>query len=274
MKKLCLCIFFALLVSRIWAVRVDSLAVYSAGMKKDVKVVAVLPDRALHGEACPVLYLLHGYGGNEKSWITIKPELLRMAERDGIIVVCPDGRNSWYWDSPTHPDSRYETFVADELVHYVDSHYATIAQRSGRAIAGLSMGGHGALWLAIRHKSVFGAAGSTSGGVDIRPFPDNWEMKTQLGPEKTNQRLWDDHTVITQLDSIRNGDLALIIDCGADDFFLKVNLSLHRQLADRGIAHDFIVRPGAHTLEYWNNSIDYQWLFFRKYFSGYRGPQQ
>ena len=63
----------------------------------------------------PTLYLLHGHGGNAFTWPTIKPELPQMADRDGIIVVCPDGEASWYWDSPLRPESQFETFVAREL---------------------------------------------------------------------------------------------------------------------------------------------------------------
>ena len=100
-----------------------------------------------------------------------------MADTYGVIIVMPDGGfDSWYYDSPVEPTYRYETFVARELVEYIDSHYRTKAEPSARAIAGLSMGGHGALYLAIRHQNVFGAAGSLSGGVDIRPFPDNWNI--------------------------------------------------------------------------------------------------
>lgn len=126
------------------------------------------------------------------------------------------------------------------------------------------------MWLSIRHKDVFGAGGSISGGLDIRPFPDNWDMKKQLGEEKQNQARWDAHTAITQLDKIKNGDLALIIDCGTDDFFYEVNCQFHEALLQRGINHDFISRPGVHDGRYWNNSLDYQWLFFKKYFDGYR----
>ena len=128
------------------------------------------------------------------------------------------------------------------------------------------MGGHGALWLAIRHKDVFGAGGSTSGGVDIRPFPKNWEMSKQLGEYETDSALWDQHTVITQIDKITDGDLALIIDCGEKDFFLEGNKALHKVLLEKNISHDFITRPGAHNGQYWNNSIDYQILFFDKFF--------
>ena len=160
----------------------------------------------------------------------------------------------------------YETFVSSELVKYIDEHYKTIADRKGRAITGLSMGGHGAMWNAIRHKDTFGAGGSTSGGVDIRPFPLNWEMAKQLGEFAHNKKSWDEHTVINQIDKIENGDLAIIIDCGESDFFLNVNKDLHNRLLARKINHDFITRPGGHTGKYWNNSIDYQILFFDKFF--------
>ena len=149
---------------------------------------------------------------------------------------------------------------------YTDKNYATIPEKKGRAITGLSMGGHGALWLAIRHKDIFGAGGSTSGGVDIRPFPKNWEMSRQLGDYEADSALWDQHTVITQIDKITDGDLALIIDCGEKDFFLEVNKALHKALLEKNISHDFITRPGAHNGQYWNNSIDYQILFFDKFF--------
>lgn len=254
------------------AAQVDTVMVESRAMNKGVKVVYVVPDKALGGQAqaCPVIYLLHGYGGEAKSWITIKPELPRIADEKGIIFVCPDGKNSWYWDSPLNPAYRYETFVSSELIEYTDRHYQTVASRQGRAITGLSMGGHGALWNAFRHKDVFGAAGSTSGGVDIRPFPQNWEMSRQLGEFAANKKRWDEHTVINQIDKIQNGDLAIIFDCGESDFFLEVNKDLHKRLLGRGIDHDFITRPGVHNLSYWNNSIDYQILFFEKFFSNHK----
>lgn len=250
------------------AAQVDTVMVESCAMNKGVKVVYVVPDKALGGQAqaCPVIYLLHGYGGEAKSWITIKPELPRIADEKGIIFVCPDGKNSWYWDSPLNPAYRYETFVSSELIEYTDRHYRTVASRQGRAITGLSMGGHGALWNAFRHKDVFGAAGSTSGGVDIRPFPQNWEMSRQLGEFAANKKRWDEHTVINQIDKIQNGDLAIIFDCGESDFFLEVNKDLHKRLLGRGIDHDFITRPGVHNSAYWNNAIDYQILFFEKFF--------
>ena len=71
---------------------------------------------------------------------------------------------------------------------------------------------------------------------------------------------------MSQLNKLKNGNLALIIDCGYDDFFFSENEELHRRLLEQKIDHDYIVRPGGHTWSYWNNSIDYQILFFSKFF--------
>lgn len=258
-----------LFVSWVQAARLDTLKVKSPSMRGQVfEVLAVVPDGALKpvNNNFPVLYLLHGYGGNAFSWITIKPELPEIADKNGIIIICPDARNSWYWDSPVDASSCFETFVAVELVKCIDEYYPTIAHKRGRAIAGLSMGGHGAMWLALRHKGIFGAAGSMSGGLDIRPFADKWEIKKQLGEKSAHPDRWNQYTVINQIDKINKGDLALIIDCGYDDFFFKVNQAFHDKLLQQKIAHDYLIRAGAHTSDYWNNALDYQILFFKKYF--------
>lgn len=265
MKRLIVVLAALLVVVCTRAAKVDTVLVKSPSMQKDIKTVVVLPDAAAQ-KACPVIYLLHGHGGNYATWISVKPNLPQIADEKGIIFICPDGENSWYWDSPLHANVRYETFISSELINYVDQHYKTVARREGRAITGLSMGGHGAMWNAIRHSDVFGAAGTTSGGVDIRPFPKNWNMSDQLGEEASNQSVWDAHTVINLVPSMKKGQLALIIDCGYDDFFLEVNKNFHEALLKQGIDHDFLLRPGAHNGDYWNNSIDYQILFFQKYF--------
>lgn len=267
-RNLWLAIFLTLPLA-VFGSRVDTLMVKSPSMNKKVKTIVIIPDKALgaNAKACPVIYLLHGYSGNADAWPGLKPDLPQVADEKGIIFVSPDGKNSWYWDSPKDPSYRYETFVAKELVSYVDANYKTIADRRGRAITGLSMGGHGGMWLSIRHKDVFGAGGSMSGGLDIRPFPKNWEMDKQLGDYDSNKQIWDEHTAINLIPTLNNGELAIIIDCGIDDFFFQVNKNFHDKLVERKIDHDYIVRPGAHTGEYWNNAVDYQILFFEKYFN-------
>lgn len=245
-----------------------STPVYSASMQTNIDNLVILPGdyRPETDTVYPVLYLLHGHGGNYRSWLAVEPELPRLATEKGIIIVCPDGKKSWYWDSPVDSTLRYETYVSRELVDYIDRHYATRPTPAGRAIAGFSMGGHGALWLAMRHPDVFGACGSMSGGVDIRPFPDNWNMSKSLGPYRENPERWDRHTVINLLPQVKPGVPAVIFDCGTDDFFYPVNEALHKKMLELGLPHDFISRPGAHTHAYWNNALAYQLVFFDKFF--------
>lgn len=129
-----LCLLWSVLP--FYAAQVDTLMVKSPSMNKEVQVVVVVPDIALGKKSvdCPVIYLLHGFGGNAKTWIGIRPELPQIADEKGIIFVCPDGKNSWYWDSPKNKDYRYETFVSSEMINYVDKHYKTIADRRETAL--------------------------------------------------------------------------------------------------------------------------------------------
>ena len=276
MKRLLLLpITLLLCIVSLCAQQVDTVTIHSK-MGHDLKNVVILPQSYTQGDArYPVVYLLHGCGDNYASWLGIKPELPQLASQYNFIIVCPDGMvNSWYWNSPLNKDMQFEDYISDEVIRYVDSHYRTIADRSARAISGLSMGGHGAMWNAIRHRDVFGAAGSTSGCLDIRPFPTNCKMKHQPGEFAANKKLWDEHTAIHLCPPLKDGDLAIIIGCGVDDFFLEINRRAHQSLLDHNIKHDYIERPGAHNHTYWNNSIEYQLLFFHKFFNQAKEPKK
>ncbi len=237
----------------------------SKSMSKTVPTLIVLPssyDENLT-KRYPVLYLLHGFGGNHLTWYRIRPDIQKLASLFDMIVVCPDGfKSSWYWDSPIDPSVKYETFVSKELVEYIDSKYRTNASRKGRAITGLSMGGHGGLWLGFRHQDVYGACGSMSGGVDIRPFPKNWEMAKRIGDSVTNSQNWENYTVINQLHLLTPNSIRIAFECGVDDFFYQVNENLHKELLYRKIPHDYTVRPGKHNSQYWKNALPYQMYFF------------
>jgi S-formylglutathione hydrolase FrmB len=262
-----LALFFILQTQAVLAATVDTVNTYSQAMKKTIKAVVIKPAGYDGSNALPVVYLLHGYGGNYTDWVKKVNAVQQQADQFNMLIVCPDGGiGSWYWDSPADPSFRYETYVSKELVSWIDEHYKTIRDRPGRGITGLSMGGHGALYLAIRHQDVFGAAGSMSGGVDIRPFPNNWDMAKRLGAYAQEPARWESHTVINQLHLLTGKSLALMIDCGTEDFFYKVNLNLHEQLLYRNIPHDFVTRPGAHNWNYWSNAVLYQMLFMHEYF--------
>ena len=245
---------------------VFELAVPSPSMNKKVPVVVVLPESYKNGgeKRYPVIYLLHGHGGNHFTWLRIRPDLAKLASRFSVIFVCPDGfKSSWYWDSPVDKSVKYETFVSKELVEYIDANYRTNASPKGRAITGLSMGGHGGLWLGFRHQDVYGACGSMSGGVDIRPFPRNWGMASRLGTIAEHPENWDNYTVMTQLDLLKPDSAPRIaFECGVDDFFFGVNEKLHAELLKRKIPHDYTTRPGKHNSAYWKNALPYQIYFF------------
>lgn len=258
----------ALCANQVHAATVDTVSTYSASMKKTIKAVIIKPDSYEKGKIYPVVYLLHGAGDIYSGWIKKAPTVVLAADTYQQIIVCPDGNvTSWYFDSPVNPAWKYETYITKELVPWVDAHYQTIKDRKGRAITGLSMGGHGALYLAFKHQDLFGAAGSMSGGVDIRPFPKNWKIEEKLGSYAENPGNWEKNTVVNLLHLLTPNSLSIIIDCGKDDFFYKVNMNLHDQMLERNIAHDFIIRPGSHTWPYWENAVKYQMLYMSLYFN-------
>lgn len=269
MKKTVYTFFLLFIAFAVQAAKVDTLQVFSPSMQKNIKTCVVVPDNYKKSKkAFPVVYLLHGYSGNYGSWAKDFKELGKQVDQYGFIVVGVDGNySSWYFDSPIDPSFKYETYVVKELVPFIDKQYRTIADRKARAISGLSMGGHGALYLSFKHQDVFGAAGSMSGGVDFRPFPENWDIKKRLGPITEFPENWNQNAVTNMLDLVKDNKLKLIIDCGVDDFFMKVNRELHAKMLDMKINHDYIERPGEHNLKYWENSLKYQLLFFHDFFN-------
>ena len=253
----------------------DTIEVMSQAMGRTIKNVVTLPDTyfAIDEDTenirYPVIYLLHGAYGCYSDW-SKKADLHRLANRYGVIIVCPDGQDSWYFDSPIDPTMQFETYVSKELVKYIDSHYPTFDNRYMRAITGLSMGGHGALFLAFRHPDVFWSCGSMSGNMDISPYPDKWHIKDRLGEQAKNPQRWRDHSVCNLVEQVKNCPLKpaqnIIIDDGLNDIFINNNIALHEQLVEAGIDHDFTVRPGRHSWDYWVNSLDYHMMFFDKAF--------
>ena len=246
----------------VFAFNQEEVYVPSESMSKSVPVTIITPDSYSDGYNMPVIYLLHGFGDNHMKW-SVGGHVGKLADFFQVIVVMPDGGySSWYFDSPVMPEYKYETFIAKELVSYVDSHYKTLADRGQRAITGNSMGGHGAMYLAFRHQDVFGNAGSLSGGVDIRPFSDKWQISSRLGPIDTCVQNWEENTVVNMTHLLSPGSLNIVFDCGTEDFFYDVNLTFHIKLLEGKIPHDFYSRPGKHCWDYWFNSIRYHFLFF------------
>jgi S-formylglutathione hydrolase FrmB len=215
----------------------------------------------------PVVYLLHGYSGNYSNWITKVPDLTTYSDEYNLIIVCPDGAYaSWYFDSPVNDAMHYETYIGVEVPHYIDSAYRTIADKNHRAITGLSMGGHGALFIAWRHPESFSVAGSMSGGVDLKESVHRFEIEKVLGDTLQNSANWFNNSVLNIVEKQPTSPLSLIIDCGVDDIFIAGNRRLHQKLLSLKIPHEYIERPGTHSWEYWKYSVQFQLLFFKKLF--------
>ena len=268
MKKLHYTLFLVLLFFSAQAAQVDTIQVFSASMNKNIKTCVIVPDNYKKSKKkFPVVYLLHGYSGNYGTWVKSFKEVLQQVDRYGFIAIGVDGNySSWYFDSPIDPTFKYETYIIGELVPFIDKKYKTIASREGRAISGLSMGGHGSLYLSLKHQDVFGAAGSMSGGVDIRPFSEKWDIKNRLGAITDFPENWEKNTVVNLIELNQNNNLKLIIDCGVDDFFIDVNRELHQKMLALKIDHDYIERSGKHNIDYWENSLKFQLLFFYNFF--------
>lgn len=244
---------------------VDTVSIYSKAMNKEYKCVVIKPDQ-FKSFAVPVVYLLHGYGGWYSNWITRVPELKDYADRYQLMIVCPEGLNSWYFDSPVDSTYRFETYISKEVPEYVDSHYLTIKDRKARAITGLSMGGHGGLFLGIRHADLFGACGSMSGGVDLNYSRSKFEVAKRIGDTVNYADNWRTYSVIDLVEHMGKDTAAMIIDCGYNDIFYKDNHALHEKMIQLKIPHEYTERPGKHDWTYWKNSIQYHLLFFRNYF--------
>jgi len=263
---LVLCLFSYCLAS---AATVDTVDIYSPSMRKKIKCVVITPDAYKDKKLrFPVIYMLHGLTDSYAYWVQDIPNIKDAADRYKQILVCPDGGyDSWYFDSPIDSTRRYETHIYKEVIPYIDTHYRTLADRRHRAITGLSMGGHGSLYMALRHTNVFGAVGSTSGVVDFTPFKSvEAGMQDIIGDTIKYAQNWVDMTVFNMIDKYPADSLSIIIDCGMEDYFLQVNRNFHEKMRRLNIPHDYIERPGGHVNAYWQNAIEYQLLFFSKYF--------
>lgn len=248
------------------AAKVDTVAVASKNIVSPAKVVVITPDSSDDTQRFPTVYILHGFSGCYSDWTKKRTDLPDLADKYGMVMVMPDGRDSWYWDSLNDSTMHMESYFTQELVPFIDANYPTLRDSKQRAITGLSMGGHGAMWYAMRHSDIWGNAGSMSGGVDIRPFTDRWAIKRAIGSYEEHPEEWEKHTVINLVPNLTPGQLNITFDCGVDDFFAGVNRDLHQALLDNKIPHDYSERPGKHSWDYWKNSILFHLLYFNEQF--------
>jgi S-formylglutathione hydrolase FrmB len=295
--------------------KVSTQRFHSEALGVDKDYVLYLPASYDSGKHFPVFYYLHGLTGKETDWLH-GGKLDEAADQLGLdaIVVMPDGDDGWYTDAVTPVDyaqcmkdgtglfipgmqpkdktcvhdRKYETYIIKDLVGEIDAKYHTIASRDGRAIAGLSMGGFGALELGMRHPDMFSAAASHS-GVDALlyagPHPyvagkeeigtdvSKWGASAQIaeigtwvrgifGPDLAN---WQAHDPAALAQKLEPGKLALYLDCGTeDDFALQDGAQyLHDVLKARKIDHAFFLGPGGHNFGFWKPRLPESLKFLR-----------
>lgn len=257
----------------LFAAEVDTVTISSKAMQKDIKAVVIKPSTyEKSANRFPVVYLLHGYSGNFSNWITKVPQLKKLAEDNQVLIVCPDGDTaSWYFDSPVKQQMKYETYIGKEVPAFIDARYKTIPHREARAITGLSMGGHGAMFIGYRHAQTFGGIGSMSGAVDLEGLKKSRLIYNILGDTTSNGKYYEDFNVLNIVKNFPADSVAIIIDCGVDDFLFDANQKLHEELLRLKTPHDYIERPGKHDWPYWANAVEYQLVFFRNYFDKMTG---
>jgi S-formylglutathione hydrolase FrmB len=236
---------------------------------KVLPYIVVLPNDydqpSAKAKRYPVLYLLHGLTGHYDNWTT-RTKLSDYSAQYSMIIVTPEGRDGWYTDSATVPTDKYETYILDELIPDVQHRYRTVETRTGRSIAGLSMGGYGALKFGVKHPEMFAFAGSLSGALgaaswtesDLRGLEAIWRsLALVFGPSDNPMRSANDlHKLYRDLPVERIPELPYVyLDCGTEDRLLKTNRDLADILVARKIPHEYRQLPGGHSWPYWDAQV-------------------
>lgn len=228
------------------------------------------PDYDSSDRSYPVVYLLHGYSDDETGWIqfgeanSIADKGIASGDFSSCIIVMPDGKVSWYVNSADGNDPWEDMFI-QEFIPFIESEYRIRSKKEFRAIAGLSMGGNGALLLSMRNTDLFSTCVAMSAGTFTdeeiigNDQYDNY-FKDIYGEKPKNgvSEHWKANSPLHLLDNVDKKELRSIrwyIDCGDDDFLYKGNSALHVKMKDLGIPHEYRVREGAHTWSYWRTGL-------------------
>jgi len=245
--------------------QVQTLELNSKLLKRKVFFTVILPAEYLSpsasGRVFPVIYLLHGLSGHFDNW-TGKTSLVKYFAGMNAIAVIPEGADGWYTDSATKADDKFESYIVEEVVPEVDHRYRTIREGRGRSIAGLSMGGYGAIKFGLKYPDMFSIVGSFSGAFDaplkteksdfLRP-----SIASVFGADTSKTRAENDiFSLIRNASQERIKSFPFIyLDCGTDDLFFTINREFDALLVEKKVPHEFRELPGKHDWEYWDRQI-------------------
>lgn len=201
----------------------------------------------------PVLYLLHGHDGGHRNWLE-RTNLLAHTARLPVIIVLPDAGNSWYTNSAARPEERFEEYVAKEVPAFVDLHFRTLNYREARYVAGLSMGGYGALKLGLKHPGRFSLVGSFSGSPRAVMDTVSATVRDAFGPAGSTARAENDLLALARGASAANAPY-FYLDVGSGDGLLAGNRALVEVLSARPLAYEYHEVPGTHGWEFWDRRL-------------------
>ena len=246
-------------------------------LNTDVKYSVYLPPNFESSDkSYPVVYLLNGFTGDETDWTRVglvqatPDELIRGKKITPMVIIMPDGDDRLYMNKAdgSYP---YEDMIIKELMPYVEDKYRIKSEKKYRSTSGLSMGGAGSLRLALKHHELFGACAAFSSAVvtdaEIKQIPqenfDNYfaRIDPELVGKEGEDRLTDSYNDSSILHLINNKDPELLktvniyFDCGDDDFLAIGNSQLHIDLLKKRIPHEYRVRDGGHTWNFWVDSL-------------------
>jgi putative tributyrin esterase len=212
----------------------------------------------------PVLYLLHGLTGHYSDWVS-RTNVADYASEYRMILVMPEGNDGWYTDSATVATDKYESYILQELMPDVQQRYRTIEARYGRAIAGLSMGGYGAIKFGLKSPQIFVFAASMSGAFGVTRFeekdvPALWRPSLGLfGPVGSDTRRANDlFEIVGKLSPERIQFLPFFyFDCGTEDVPLiyPYNHELATLMFQKKIPYEYRELPGDHSWGYWDRQV-------------------
>jgi enterochelin esterase-like enzyme len=206
------------------------------------------PDYLRSQKNYPVLYMLHGAGGNYTEWTdSYLPEqadrMMVAGEIPPLIVVMPDDGGQTYWANWSEGGPRWGDYLSEDVVSTIDQRYRTLPLAASRGIGGLSMGGLGALNQAFQHPDLFGVVGAHSPSVRLEPDPALWFM--------SGQTFWDNNPIWLAQHRPGLDALKIWLDAGTDDVWLPNIETVHAALVEEGLHTEWHVFPGPHEAEYW-----------------------